>query len=140
MSDKFLHDDAQDQSWIGGPDTPRLELYGASDRHGCSDRAHEPIAEPPSRSEAAFDAAAAQGGPGYLQGSQASQESAGDEREAGYRDYYLRLPPLQGASWERLELCRDALALALMDAGIGIRLAKELAARCTARLQEPLDQ
>lgn len=117
MSDeRALHDHSQDQSWQGGPEHPR----GRHAAYEALDRALERLAEPPA--------------------SQTSQDAPGDEREAGYRDYYLRLAPLAGASWERLELCREALAMALLEAGLGIRQAKELAERCVERLKEPLDQ
>lgn len=67
-------------------------------------------------------------------------EEEKDEAERGNAEWARIMPPLYAASWERLELCRDALALALLDGGVPLRMAKELANRCTARLQEPLDQ
>jgi hypothetical protein len=75
-----------------------------------------------------------QGGP------QTSQEPQGAERDAAYESIYLGLPPLQGASLERLQLCRDALAIVLLESGIKLSDVSRLAAACVRRLQEPLDQ
>jgi len=69
-----------------------------------------------------------------------SQEAPGDERAAAYADIEATKPPLLGASIERLQLCRDAIAITLLEAGIPVRQISRLAALCVVRLQEPLDR
>jgi len=73
------------------------------------------------------------------QSSQPSQDASGEEREAGYSEYHMTVPPLSGASLERLEACRRSLVIAYLGKGFSLREAGHIADIAVKRLQEWLE-
>jgi|SRR6185295_7589050 len=130
MSDsRELHDDAPHQDWQGGagdgwptiPPKPEAGEYayieGSQRAGGESFKIRHDTAS----------------------SSQAAPVAPGDEREAGYSEYHLTVPPLAGASLERLEACRRSLVIAYLGKGFSLREAGHIADIAVGRLQEWLE-